>query len=57
MELMPDGSWLRKSTTLGIPTPSGEYYLRSVVTGDGKPGPYYDQFLKSREGRPFIHFL
>eukprot|EP00884_Botryococcus_braunii_P023444 jgi/Botrbrau1/9784/Bobra.85_1s0028.1 len=54
MSLLPEGSWQRKSRTFGIPTASGDYTLRNVVTGAGQPGTYYKEWTKSRYGRPFI---
>eukprot|EP00884_Botryococcus_braunii_P023443 jgi/Botrbrau1/9783/Bobra.85_1s0027.1 len=54
MTLMPDGSWRRQSYFLNMYLPTGDYVLRSIVTGDGKPGPAYPEWVKSRQGRPFI---
>ena len=53
--MVPDGSWLRTTYTAGIYTPSGNYHLRSVITGDGKPGPYFDGWVKFRDGKPFVY--
>ncbi len=55
MTLQPDGSWRRKTTTLGIPTPSGDYTLRNIITGEGEKRPYFDAWVKSRGGRPFAY--
>jgi hypothetical protein len=55
MALQPDGSWRRKTETLGIPTPAGDYTLRNIITGEGEKGPYFDAWLKVRGGRPFIY--
>lgn len=54
MTLMPDGNWRRQSYFLNMYIPTGDYILKSIVTGDGKPGPDYPDWVKSRNGRPFI---
>eukprot|EP00884_Botryococcus_braunii_P003231 jgi/Botrbrau1/12909/Bobra.0299s0020.1 len=52
MKLLPDGSWARDSDTLGYPTVP--YTLRQIITGDGEKGLYFDEWVKARDGRPFI---
>ncbi len=53
MKLLPDGSWGRYSNVLGYPT-IPYYTLRQIITGDGEKGLYFDQWVKARDGRPFI---
>ncbi len=55
MALQPDGSWRRKTVTFGIPTPSGDYTLRNIITGTGEKGKYFDAWVKDRNGRPFVY--
>ncbi len=55
MELLPDGSWLRKSRTFGLPEPDGDYILKPIVTGDGKPGKFYDEWVKDMGGQDFLY--
>lgn len=52
MSLLPDGSWYRSSQTLGVEAPDGNYYLRQILTGEGRPGKYFDDWLKARGGQP-----
>lgn len=52
MRLLADGSWERRSRTLGAEEPDGRYFLRPIVTGDGEPGKYYNDWVKARGGRP-----
>eukprot|EP00884_Botryococcus_braunii_P017898 jgi/Botrbrau1/4792/Bobra.0325s0014.1 len=56
MSLLSDGSWERTSTSIGLPEPDGNYVLRHIVNGEGKPGPYYDDWVKARGGQPF-HYI
>eukprot|EP00884_Botryococcus_braunii_P003062 jgi/Botrbrau1/12757/Bobra.67_1s0116.1 len=55
LALEPDGSWLRKSKSLGFDIPSADYTLRQVVDGEGRKGPYFDDMVRARDGRPFIY--
>jgi hypothetical protein len=55
MQLLPDGSWKRESSTLGIPNQSGQYTLRRVVDGKGHRAPFFDNWVKARGGRPFMY--
>jgi hypothetical protein len=55
MSRLPDGSWDRASTTLGIDSSVGFYVLRQAVDGEGKPGPYFEQWLKDQSGEPFMY--
>lgn len=52
MALLPDGSWDRRSRTFGMDAPDANYYLRLVVDGGGRPGKYYDDWVKARGGTP-----
>jgi hypothetical protein len=52
---LPDGSWDRVTKTLGVPSSIATYKLRQVVSGEGKPGPYFNQWLKARGGEPFMY--
>jgi hypothetical protein len=55
MEWQPaDGSWRRRSRVLGIDDATGNYTLRRIVDGEGKPGLGYDGWLKFRGGEAFI---
>ncbi len=55
MEWQPaDGSWRRRTQTLGISDETGNYILRRIVDGEGKPGLGYEGWLKFRGGEPFI---
>lgn len=55
MTLEPDGSWYRYSSTLGVPSTFGLYTLRQAVDGEGKPGPYWESWLKARGGKDFVY--
>jgi hypothetical protein len=55
MTRLPDGSWKRDSTSFGVYSSAGDYYLRQAVDRDGKPGPYFDQWVKDRAGEPFMY--
>lgn len=55
MTLQPDGSWARYSSSFGIISPSGVYTLRQAVDGEGKPGPYWEGWLKDRGGEDFLY--
>eukprot|EP00884_Botryococcus_braunii_P013961 jgi/Botrbrau1/22566/Bobra.176_1s0002.1 len=55
--LLPDNRWLRRSWTSGIDTPAGNYIWHQIVTGDGKPGRWYDDWVKWRAGKPFAYIV
>jgi hypothetical protein len=46
MSLQPNGDWKRRTKILGFPEGDGFYLLRTVVDGEGKPGPAYDDWVK-----------
>eukprot|EP00884_Botryococcus_braunii_P004156 jgi/Botrbrau1/13741/Bobra.0356s0017.1 len=56
-QLLPDNRWLRRTSTFGIPTPSGNYIWHQIVTGDGKPGRWYNEWVQSRAGKPFAYLV
>eukprot|EP00884_Botryococcus_braunii_P008642 jgi/Botrbrau1/1777/Bobra.0217s0032.1 len=46
MEWLGDDTWQRKSSLFFLPAGSGNYFLRRAVTGEGKPGRWFNGFLK-----------
>lgn len=54
-QLLPDSRWLRRSTSFFIDTPSADYMWHQIVTGDGKPGRWYNEWVKERAGKPFMY--
>eukprot|EP00884_Botryococcus_braunii_P008620 jgi/Botrbrau1/1775/Bobra.0217s0030.1 len=46
MEWLGDETWKRKSSLLFLPVGSGNYKLKRAVTGEGKPGRFFGDFLK-----------
>lgn len=53
--LLPENRWLRRSKAFGIDTPTGNYKWHQIVTGDAKPGRWYNEFVKERAGKPFMY--
>ncbi len=50
-----DGSWFRDSSFFGFKSSVGLYTLRQAINGEGKPGPYWDHWLKDQDGQPFLY--
>lgn len=50
-----DKSWERVSRSFGVPEPDGDYLLLNIVTGDGKPGKFFDDWVKARGGQPIYY--
>jgi hypothetical protein len=57
MELNPNGSWRRRSAMIGIDSGLGQYDLRQIIDGDGKPGEAFDEWCKFNNGLPFNYGL
>jgi hypothetical protein len=53
MTYQPENTWRRDSSGLGIPLPSANHFMRQIIDGNGRPGPYLDKWIKGREGHPF----
>lgn len=52
MSLLSDGSWERISRTFSFAEPGGDYVLREVLNGQGKPGRYFKEWVQARGGQP-----
>jgi hypothetical protein len=55
MRYQPENTWRRDSSGLGIPLPSANHFMRQIIDGNGRPGPYLDKWIKAREGHPFYY--
>eukprot|EP00884_Botryococcus_braunii_P014178 jgi/Botrbrau1/22761/Bobra.0132s0092.1 len=54
MVLQPDGSWYRESKLLFnlIDSPTGRYTFRRIIDGQGRHGPFFQEWLAARNGSP-----
>jgi hypothetical protein len=57
MSLQPDGSWYRESRLLFnlFDSPTGRYTFRKIVDGQGKPGPFFEEWVAARNGFPTLY--
>lgn len=54
MALQPDGTWYRESKVFFnlIDSPAGRYTFKNIIDGEGKPGPFFNEWVAARNGSP-----